>query len=90
MCVSLYIISFTYIHSSLYTTADKRVILIIFHHLAQHNSRIRTPTKDRLQDRSIVDSTEAIVDVVFWNGNLYDCEANTKVSAELNTIFKNH
>jgi hypothetical protein len=52
------------------------VILLIFHHLAPHNCKIGTPTEKRLSDKTLLDQCLGIVDVVFWNGAMYDCKAN--------------
>ena len=68
------------------STDNVLVLVIIFHHLAKHNSKIWTPTSDRLQDRSIVDRSEAIVDAVFWNGDVYDCETNDVAVTQLRSI----
>ena len=60
-----------------------RPILVVFHHLAEHNCKISTPTDRRLSDRSLVDHCTAIVDVVFWDGSVYQCEANEKAREKL-------
>ena len=50
--------------------------------------KIRTPTKDRLSDRKLVDSCIDMLDVVFWNNNVYDCEANYKAVERLKNILQ--
>ena len=58
--------------------AKAQVILLVFHHLAPHNCKITTPTEKKLSDRSILDQCLGVVDAVFWNGSMYDCDANEK------------
>jgi hypothetical protein len=61
-------------------------IVLVFHHLAPHNSRIGTATKDRLSDRQLVERSQDIIDLVFWNGAMYDCDANRNALIQLQAI----
>ena len=61
--------------------------LLVFNHLAPHNSQIATPTKDRLKNPATSDRCNAIVDLVFWQGNMYDCEVNKDGCNELMSVL---
>ena len=60
--------------------------MLIFHHLAKHNSKIHTATKERLSDRQTVEWCQDMIDLVFWMGDMYDCEANQKGLNKLKEI----
>jgi hypothetical protein len=63
-------------------------IVLVFHHLAHHNSKIGTATKDRLSDRELVERSQDIIDLVFWDGAMYDCAANHNALIQLKAIAK--
>ena len=63
-------------------------IILIFHNLAPHNGKIHTATKDCLSDRELVEKNDDMIDLVFWNGEMYDCDANTKAITKLKQIAK--
>ena len=64
------------------------MILIVFHHLNEHKCQIRTPTDKRISDRSLLDHCLGVVDVVFWNKVVYDCEANAKAMEEMRELLR--
>ena len=68
--------------------ADVPALVLIFNHLAPHMCKIRTPTKDKLSDRHMVQSCHDMLDLVFWNGSMYDCPANTRAVQRLKAIFE--
>ena len=68
--------------------AKSQVILLVFHHLAEHHCKIATATEKRLSDRSLLDQCLAIVDVVFWNKNMYDCEANQLAMEKIHKLLR--
>ena len=69
-------------------SAKSHVILLVFHHLAEHNCKIATATEKRLSDRSLLDQCLAIVDVVFWNKSMYDCEANQLAMEQIHRLLR--
>ena len=73
----------TIVHKCCHVFSGVPSVVLIFNHLAPHMSRIRTATKDRLSDRQLVNSSTDILDVVFWNGHMYSCDANTKAISQL-------
>ena len=56
--------------------------MLVFNHQAQHNARIVTPSRERVSDQSVKDCCE-IIDLVFWQGKMYNCDANTQGVSEL-------
>ena len=74
-------------HCSMFA-ASGQVILLIFHHLAPHNCRISTPTEKRLSDRTLLDQCVGMVDAVFWNGAMYDCDANHAAVRRIQQLFR--
>ena len=63
--------------------AGMMATLLIFNHLAPHNSQIATPTRERLKDPTTVSQCNAIIDLVFWQGHMYDCQVNSDGCDEL-------
>ena len=57
--------------------------LLVFNHLARHNSQIATPTRDRLKNPAVEDQCNAIIDLIFWQGHMYDCQVNRDGCDEL-------
>ena len=72
----------------LVVAAKAPVILIVFHHLAPHNCKITTPTEKRISDRSLLDQCLAVVDAVFWYGDMYDCDANERAVREIVRLLR--
>ena len=60
-----------------------KATLLVFNHLAPHNSQIATPTRDRLKNPATVDRCNAIIDLIFWQGRMYDCQVNKEGCDEL-------
>ena len=58
-------------------------MLLVFNHLAPHNSQIATPTRDRLKDPTTVSRCNAIIDLIFWQRHMYDCQVNRDSCDEL-------
>ena len=66
---------------------EVRVVLIVYHHLAPHNSKVQGSTHDRLSDK--YPQCVAIFDAVFWEGKMYDCKANDKFFVDLIKLLEN-
>ena len=67
--------------------AEVPAVVLIFNQLPPHMIRMRTPTKEQLQDSRLVDSCQAMIDLFFWYGNMCNCEANTKAVQALREIW---
>ena len=74
--------------SPFHVSVRHRVVLLLFHHRARHNWKIAVATKKRLSDNTVLDKCQDIIDVVFWNGDLYDCPTNTKGAEEMAKFIK--
>ena len=60
------------------TGATISPIILIYHHLAKHNSNMRTATKDRLSERALVEGCQDMLDLIFWEKQMYECQVNSK------------
>ena len=69
-------------YASLFILAKAQVILVIFHHRAHHNSKITNPTKN-LNVQSL-----GVVDAVFWQGSMYDCDVNQKAVTRVQELLR--
>ena len=53
-------------------------MVLVYNYLSPHNAEIRVATKDRLQDKSLLSMADMMLDLVFWEKKLFDCEVNQK------------
>ena len=64
------------------------MILLIFHHLAQHKSKLTTPSDRKLINTKLLDRCLIMVDAVYWQGEMYDCEANQNVITKITDVMR--
>ena len=68
-------------------SATSQVILLIFHHVARHKCKIR-PTEDQIEERSHKVQCVGMVDAVFWDGIMYDCDINQKALIKVQQLLR--
>ena len=66
------------------------MILLILYHLPQHKSKLNIPTKSKLKDQLVLDRIrcQMMLDVVFWQGEMYDCEVNQNVITKITDVMR--
>jgi hypothetical protein len=78
-------------------------VVVVLHHLAPHRNRISaTDSSRRLQSQAdggggaaaataaaaLVQRYRAVVDLVYWQNRIYECDANTQGVEELKELLK--
>ena len=66
-------------------------IVLAFHHIAQHElqkKRNMLGTMWGAIDPSMYDSCRAVINMVFFNKQFYDCDVNNEGIAELVTVLQ--
>ena len=63
-----------------------RAIFLIFYHCTEHDCKQYTATKERLRDPTLVRRNIDMIDLVYWDGKVYDCDVNYKATDRLKEI----
>jgi hypothetical protein len=66
------------------TSAESaKVVLVLFHHKAPHNSRVFPTRQKGVGSGELEKRLLDIVDWVFWQGAFYDCDTNARAEQEM-------
>ena len=63
-------------------------MVVIFHHLAAHRCpQFPLASARRINDAALLKRTRALVDIVFWNNKIYECDINTAAIKQLGELL---